>query len=86
MPMAAPKLAVADPAAMPPLATIKVVPNVVLPPVTPVPAPLPDPLPPLPPPTAMTRMYYGTGLVGVVYVPEPEVNFCTVGATKFFDE
>jgi hypothetical protein len=27
-------------------------------------------------------MKVGLGLVGVVYVPEPEVNFCTVGTLQ----
>jgi hypothetical protein len=53
------------------------VPNVVVPPVPPVPAVVPEPPPPPPPPTALTSIHFT--FAGVVYVPEPLKNVCTVG-------
>jgi hypothetical protein len=66
----------------PPLAVRRDVPNEDVPPdvpltrVTPAPPPLP------PPPTKETLRYKGAGPDGVVYVPDPEVNICVVGALK----
>jgi hypothetical protein len=62
----------------PPLAAIRDVPKVVFPPVVPV-VPLVTAVPPPPPPPPMARILIHFTEAGVVYVPEPERNFCTVG-------
>jgi hypothetical protein len=60
------------------VSVIRDVPKVVVPPVPPVPGVVPDPPPPPPPPIVKSLTHFTPA--GVVYVPVPEVNRCTVGA------
>jgi hypothetical protein len=60
------------------VSVIRDVPKVVVPPVPPVPGVVPDPPPPPPPPIVKSLIHFTPA--GVVYVPVPEVNRCTVGA------
>jgi hypothetical protein len=60
------------------VSVIRDVPKVVVPPVPPVPGVVPDPPPPPPPPIVKSLIHFTPA--GVVYVPVPELNRCTVGA------